>query len=217
VDIGHKWSPVFGRYGFWGVGEKAEVVRVGDRVNVSKMNQGLTIWSKFFFIPCFLRLFFNVIFTNLAKVGQACSLGKSTRTGFDRDHVPLPIIFQLKTESVSRRSPSTTKIHPSPNNTLHPPHTPPQLLNRPIILFHLPQQLHATLTNPLQLPHTPLPITLHPTPRLRQMLPCWTHMFTHPLYFAECIAQLFTPRNGISDLSNQVLRDCRGVVKGRVF
>jgi uncharacterized protein YcbX len=58
VDIGHKWSPVFGRYGFWGVGEKAEVVRVGDRVNVSKMNQGLTIWSKFFSIPCFLRLFF---------------------------------------------------------------------------------------------------------------------------------------------------------------
>jgi uncharacterized protein YcbX len=47
VDIGAKWSPVFGRYSFWGVGEKDEVVRVGDRVNVKKVNDGLTIWSKF--------------------------------------------------------------------------------------------------------------------------------------------------------------------------
>ncbi|EAT89918.1 hypothetical protein SNOG_03187 [Parastagonospora nodorum SN15] len=45
IDIGAKWSPVFGRYSFWGVGEKSEVVRVGDRVNVSKVNDGLTIWS----------------------------------------------------------------------------------------------------------------------------------------------------------------------------
>jgi uncharacterized protein YcbX len=49
IDIGAKWSPVFGRYSFWGVGERDEVVRVGDRVNVSKVNDGLTIWSKYFF------------------------------------------------------------------------------------------------------------------------------------------------------------------------
>jgi hypothetical protein len=47
IDIGAKWSPVFGRYGFWGVGCGDEVVKVGDRVNVKKMNEGYTVWSKF--------------------------------------------------------------------------------------------------------------------------------------------------------------------------
>jgi uncharacterized protein YcbX len=46
IDIGSKWSPVFGRYSFWGVGEPDEIVRVGDRVNVSKVNDGLSIFSK---------------------------------------------------------------------------------------------------------------------------------------------------------------------------
>lgn len=46
VDIGHKYSPVFGRYSFWGKGAKDAVVKVGDRVNVTKVNEGLTIWSK---------------------------------------------------------------------------------------------------------------------------------------------------------------------------
>jgi uncharacterized protein YcbX len=46
IDIGAKWSPVFGRYGFWGKGRE-EVWRVGDRVNVAKVNDGLTVWSKF--------------------------------------------------------------------------------------------------------------------------------------------------------------------------
>jgi uncharacterized protein YcbX len=45
IDIGAKWSPVFGRYSFWGVGEKDEMIRVGDRVNVKKVNEGLTVWS----------------------------------------------------------------------------------------------------------------------------------------------------------------------------
>jgi len=45
IDIGAKWSPVFGRYSFWGVGCGDEVVRVGDRVNVRKVNDGLTVWS----------------------------------------------------------------------------------------------------------------------------------------------------------------------------
>ncbi|KAF1945765.1 hypothetical protein EJ02DRAFT_395488 [Clathrospora elynae] len=45
IDIGAKWSPVFGRYGFWDQKGGKEIVRVGDRVNVSKVNEGLTIWS----------------------------------------------------------------------------------------------------------------------------------------------------------------------------
>jgi uncharacterized protein YcbX len=47
IDIGSKWSPVFGRYSFWGVSQKDEMIRVGDRANVTKVNDGLTIWSKF--------------------------------------------------------------------------------------------------------------------------------------------------------------------------
>ena len=46
IDVGAKWSPVFGRYGFWGKGRE-EVWRVGDRVNVVKVNDGPTVWSKF--------------------------------------------------------------------------------------------------------------------------------------------------------------------------
>jgi uncharacterized protein YcbX len=46
IDAGAKWSPVFGRYGFWDMQGKDEVVRVGDLVNVSKVNDGLTVWSK---------------------------------------------------------------------------------------------------------------------------------------------------------------------------
>ncbi|KAI4705064.1 hypothetical protein J4E89_009358 [Alternaria sp. Ai002NY15] len=44
IDVGAKWSPVFGRYGFWGKGRE-EVWRVGDRVNVAKVNDGPTVWS----------------------------------------------------------------------------------------------------------------------------------------------------------------------------
>jgi uncharacterized protein YcbX len=48
IDIGAKWSPVFGRYAFWEPnGPKSQTIKVGDRVNVSKVNEGLTIWSKF--------------------------------------------------------------------------------------------------------------------------------------------------------------------------
>lgn len=47
IDIGAKWSPVFGRYTFWGPdAPKSQTVKVGDRVNVTKVNEGLTIWSK---------------------------------------------------------------------------------------------------------------------------------------------------------------------------
>jgi uncharacterized protein YcbX len=46
IDIGAKWSPVFGRYSFWDMRRGPEVIRVGDRVNVKKVNDGLTVWSK---------------------------------------------------------------------------------------------------------------------------------------------------------------------------
>ncbi|KAF2853941.1 hypothetical protein T440DRAFT_487222 [Plenodomus tracheiphilus IPT5] len=45
IDIGAKWSPVFGRYSFWDPKRPSQMVRVGDRVNVSKVNEGLTVWS----------------------------------------------------------------------------------------------------------------------------------------------------------------------------
>ena len=47
IDIGAKWSPVFGRYTFWAPdAPKSQTIKVGDRVNVTKVNEGLTIWSK---------------------------------------------------------------------------------------------------------------------------------------------------------------------------
>ncbi|XP_014554582.1 hypothetical protein COCVIDRAFT_39572 [Bipolaris victoriae FI3] len=52
VDLGARWSPVFGRYGFWvgggggGEKEKEEVVwRVGDKVRVTGVNRERTVWS----------------------------------------------------------------------------------------------------------------------------------------------------------------------------
>jgi hypothetical protein len=62
IDIGAKWSPVFGRYSFWGVQDGDEMVRVGDRVNVSKVNDGLTIWSKFPFLFVFLDFVWWVLY-----------------------------------------------------------------------------------------------------------------------------------------------------------
>jgi uncharacterized protein YcbX len=46
VDIGAKYSPVFGRYGFWDPKSPSQTIKVGDKVNVTKVNEGLTIWSK---------------------------------------------------------------------------------------------------------------------------------------------------------------------------
>lgn len=51
IDIGAKWSPVFGRYSFWDPKYKSQTVRVGDRVNVTKVNEGLTVWSTSFLNP----------------------------------------------------------------------------------------------------------------------------------------------------------------------
>lgn len=48
IDVGAKWSPVFGRYTFWAPGAPAsQTIKVGDKVNVTKVNEGLTIWSKY--------------------------------------------------------------------------------------------------------------------------------------------------------------------------
>jgi uncharacterized protein YcbX len=47
IDVGAKWSPVFGRYGFWDPKRTSQTIKVGDKVNVTKVNEGLTIWSKF--------------------------------------------------------------------------------------------------------------------------------------------------------------------------
>jgi uncharacterized protein YcbX len=43
IDVGNKWSPIFGRYGF--PTQHAEI-RVGDELVVSLRNQEHTIWSK---------------------------------------------------------------------------------------------------------------------------------------------------------------------------
>lgn len=45
VDPGHRWSPVFGRYGFPVVGEGEFVVRVGEEVVVSRRNEERTRWD----------------------------------------------------------------------------------------------------------------------------------------------------------------------------
>ncbi|CAO2654208.1 Nn.00g109410.m01.CDS01 [Neocucurbitaria sp. VM-36] len=45
IDIGSKWNPVFGRYSFWDPKYPTQTVKVGDRVNVAKVNEGLTVWS----------------------------------------------------------------------------------------------------------------------------------------------------------------------------
>ncbi|KAK1832227.1 hypothetical protein QBC39DRAFT_348966 [Podospora conica] len=44
VDPGHRWSPVFGRYGF-PVGEEEFVVRVGEEVEVTRRNEERTKWD----------------------------------------------------------------------------------------------------------------------------------------------------------------------------
>lgn len=45
VDPGHRWSPVFGRYGFPVMGEGEFVVRVGEEVVVSRRNEERTRWD----------------------------------------------------------------------------------------------------------------------------------------------------------------------------
>ncbi|XPS74562.1 hypothetical protein M3J09_006673 [Ascochyta lentis] len=46
IDVGAKWSPVFGRYTFWAPNApESQMIKVGDKVNVTKVNEGLTIWS----------------------------------------------------------------------------------------------------------------------------------------------------------------------------
>jgi uncharacterized protein YcbX len=44
VDKGAKWSPVFGRYSFWGEGNAKKLLRVGDAVRVVEANRERTVW-----------------------------------------------------------------------------------------------------------------------------------------------------------------------------
>lgn len=58
VDTGMKWSPVFGRYAFWGRGSRGDagaagapagqVLKVADEVRVVEVNGERTTWSKTF-------------------------------------------------------------------------------------------------------------------------------------------------------------------------
>lgn len=75
IDIGAKWSPVFGRYTFWGPdAPKSQLIKVGDRVNVTKVNEGLTIWSESTYRPKQIpvltvrRLARSVLIINLAPL-----------------------------------------------------------------------------------------------------------------------------------------------------
>jgi uncharacterized protein YcbX len=74
VDVGARWSPVFGRYGFWegsgkgkgkgkGKDDNGEEVvwSVGDKVRVTRVNKERTVWSKF---SC---LFFSSVLHFLIK------------------------------------------------------------------------------------------------------------------------------------------------------
>jgi uncharacterized protein YcbX len=43
IDTGSKYSPVFGRYGFWGNGNLGRVLKVGDEVTVTEVNKERTV------------------------------------------------------------------------------------------------------------------------------------------------------------------------------
>ncbi|KAF2876678.1 MOSC domain-containing protein [Massariosphaeria phaeospora] len=45
IDDGAKWSPVFGRYSFWSPKTPPRTLRVGDEVNVVRLNTGTTSWT----------------------------------------------------------------------------------------------------------------------------------------------------------------------------
>lgn len=47
VDLGTKYSPIFGRYGFASKGSEGMVLRVGDEVTVSRMNEERTRFCEF--------------------------------------------------------------------------------------------------------------------------------------------------------------------------
>ena len=55
IDPGHKWTPIFGRYGFPTVGGE---IRVGDEVILSKRNDEHTVWSKLqsYLTNCIIQL-----------------------------------------------------------------------------------------------------------------------------------------------------------------
>ncbi|KAF2115534.1 MOSC domain-containing protein [Lophiotrema nucula] len=45
VDMGAKYSPVFGRYGYWSPKHGTKTFRVGDEVSITQVNPERTVWS----------------------------------------------------------------------------------------------------------------------------------------------------------------------------
>jgi uncharacterized protein YcbX len=78
IDIGSKYSPVFGRYSFWSVGARDEVIKVGDRVNVSKMNDGLSVWSKLATLESWRGMWFTDIGEQVGRDYDAIGYKKET-------------------------------------------------------------------------------------------------------------------------------------------
>jgi uncharacterized protein YcbX len=46
VDMGAKWSPVFGRYSFWNSKQNTQIFRIGDEATITKVNKEKTVWGK---------------------------------------------------------------------------------------------------------------------------------------------------------------------------
>ena len=138
IDIGAKWSPVFGRYTFWAPdAPKSQTIKVGDRVNVTKVNEGLTIWSKS--AHCQPRIFVLTLH-RLARFGLdianngtlTLSLHQTTNTKSNMclaistviPAVALP--YQIRKKVVLYPSlirPHTHSLSPRPKNriSMHPP------------------------------------------------------------------------------------------------
>jgi hypothetical protein len=80
IDIGAKWSPVFGRYSFWDPKRPSQTIKVGDKVNVTKVNEGLTVWSK---LARTDPIWGFQSHANMSQAGQACLEQTSTWTSID--------------------------------------------------------------------------------------------------------------------------------------
>jgi uncharacterized protein YcbX len=83
IDIGAKWSPVFGRYSFWDPKRPSQTIKVGDKVNVTKVNEGLTVWSKFARTDPNWGFHLHGAKADMRQVGQACLKQTSTWTSID--------------------------------------------------------------------------------------------------------------------------------------
>jgi uncharacterized protein YcbX len=69
IDVGNRWSPIFGRYGFPIQGGE---IRVGDEIVVSRRNKEHTVWSEFCYISnhLFWLTVTDGVMPRLTKVDQ---------------------------------------------------------------------------------------------------------------------------------------------------